>query len=114
MFSCKLAPMAYLAWRPTMIRRTLMVCVCAVVAGETAVAQNVAAAEQQHIDKVVACLHDPVMTKDDPCIPLAKRMEQLHVQGVSVAVIRDGKIAWAQGFGVAKIGGPAVTSETMF
>ncbi len=41
-------------------------------------------------------------------------MAQYHVPGVSIAVIHNGKIEWAQGFGVAKVGGPAVTAETMF
>lgn len=45
---------------------------------------------------------------------LQARMAELHVPGVSVAVIRDGKIAWAHGFGVTKIGGPPVTADTLF
>src|SRR5215831_6911207 len=41
-------------------------------------------------------------------------MAALHVPGVSIAVIRDGKIEWARGFGVTKIGGPPVTPDTLF
>jgi CubicO group peptidase (beta-lactamase class C family) len=33
---------------------------------------------------------------------------------VSIAVIHNGKMEWSRGFGVAKVGGPAVTAETMF
>ena len=36
---------------------------------------------------------------------LAERMAAPHVPGVSIAVIHDGQIEWARGFGVAKIGG---------
>jgi len=45
---------------------------------------------------------------------LADRMAALHVPGVSIAVIHDGKIEWARGFGVTRIGGPPVTPDTLF
>jgi CubicO group peptidase (beta-lactamase class C family) len=77
-------------------------------------AQGVPADVQQHIDKVTGCLYGPVMVKGDPCVTLEKRMEELHVPGVSIAVIHNGKIEWARGYGVAKVGGPVVTPETMF
>jgi len=47
-------------------------------------------------------------------VTLAARMAALHVPGVSIAVIRDGKIAWARGFGVTKLGGAPVTENTVF
>src|SRR5665213_2858602 len=50
----------------------------------------------------------PVTTK------LADRMAALHVPGVSIAVIHDGKIEWARGFGVSRIAGSAVTPDTLF
>jgi CubicO group peptidase (beta-lactamase class C family) len=50
----------------------------------------------------------PVSTK------LADRMAELHVPGVSIAVIHNGEIEWARGFGVARVGGPAVTPDTLF
>jgi CubicO group peptidase (beta-lactamase class C family) len=37
-----------------------------------------------------------------------------HVPGVSVAVIHNGAIAWALGFGVVRPGGAPVTAETLF
>ncbi|RZU39694.1 serine hydrolase [Edaphobacter modestus] len=88
--------------------------VCAFLVGQVSAAQTVSPDVQRHIDKVVGCLHEPVMAKGDPCISLEKRMEAMHVPGVSVAVIHDGKLEWARGFGVAKVGGPAVTAGTMF
>ncbi|HZS08089.1 MAG TPA: serine hydrolase [Blastocatellia bacterium] len=46
---------------------------------------------------------------------LTERMAQLKVPGVSVAVINDGKIEWAKGYGVVEAGGTQpVTVETMF
>lgn len=45
---------------------------------------------------------------------LADRMAQLHVPGVSIAVMHEGRIEWAKGYGVASIGGAPVTPETRF
>jgi CubicO group peptidase (beta-lactamase class C family) len=45
---------------------------------------------------------------------LSDRMAALHVPGVSIAVVHDGQIEWARGFGVTRIGGAAVTTETLF
>ena len=61
-------------------------------------------------------LQTPVLVKGDPAptATLASRMAALRVPGVSIAVIREGKIEWARGFGVTKIGGPSVTPETLF
>src|SRR5882672_4705329 len=61
-------------------------------------------------------IQSPVLVKGEPAstISLADRMAALHVPGVSIAVIHDGKIEWARGFGVTRIGGPAVTPDTLF
>ena len=66
---------------------------------------------QGRIDSVGACLTTPVVEKDDPhaCQTLADRMVEDHVPGVSVAVIHNGAIEWALGFGVAQLGGAPVT-----
>lgn len=46
---------------------------------------------------------------------LAARMAYYQTPGVSIAVIHEGAIEWAQGFGVCEIGQPApVTPETLF
>ena len=47
-------------------------------------------------------------------VKLADRMVALHVPGVSIAVIHEGKIEWARGFGVTRLGGPPVTPDTLF
>jgi CubicO group peptidase (beta-lactamase class C family) len=49
-----------------------------------------------------------------PVTKLADLMAKSRVPGVSLAVIHDGAIAWARGFGVTHIGGPPVTPETLF
>jgi CubicO group peptidase (beta-lactamase class C family) len=45
---------------------------------------------------------------------LADAMAAAQVPGVSVAVIEDGKIAWARGYGVSVAGGASVTPRTLF
>jgi CubicO group peptidase (beta-lactamase class C family) len=46
---------------------------------------------------------------------LAERMEALNVPGVSIAVINDGEIEWARGYGLADVEeGRPVTTTTLF
>jgi CubicO group peptidase (beta-lactamase class C family) len=68
-----------------------------------------------HIQKVENGLVGPVVLKGDAAThSLADRMKQLNVPGVSIAVLHNGKIEWARGYGVASVGGPPVTPDTMF
>ena len=71
---------------------------------------------QGHIDKVISCLTGPVIVKNDPqdCQALQKAMAEMHVPGVSIAVIHNGAIEWARGFGVAQLGGKPVNADTLF
>ncbi|HEY4342105.1 MAG TPA: serine hydrolase [Steroidobacteraceae bacterium] len=69
-----------------------------------------------HIQHIEAAILGPVLVKGvtSPHPTLAKRMEDLHVPGVSIAVIHNGRIEWARGFGVTKIAGAPVTPDTLF
>ena len=50
-----------------------------------------------------------------PAKPLAQRMTDLKTPGVSVAVINDGAIEWAKGYGVTETGTVTpVTAQTLF
>lgn len=75
-----------------------------------------AAAIGEHIQHIRGALLPAAVIKGkrEPVVTLAVRMASLHVPGVSIAVIHDGKLEWARGFGVTKIGGPAVTPNTLF
>jgi CubicO group peptidase (beta-lactamase class C family) len=70
----------------------------------------------QHIAHIENALLPPVLVKGEPVKTqkLTDAMAEVHVPGVSVAFIHDGKIAWARGFGVMSIAGPPVTPETLF
>ena len=71
---------------------------------------------EQRIRHIQDALLPPVLTKGEApaATKLADRMAALRVPGVSIAVIHDGKIEWARGFGVTRVGGPAITPETLF
>jgi CubicO group peptidase (beta-lactamase class C family) len=71
---------------------------------------------QRRIDDVCACLMTKVVEKDDShaCQKLGDRMVANRVPGVSIAVIHNGAIEWAQGFGVAQLGGGPIRPETLF
>ena len=51
--------------------------------------------------------------RPDPAMTLADQMSRLHVPGVSIAVIRDKRIDWSKGYGVARLGGPSVSASTL-
>jgi CubicO group peptidase (beta-lactamase class C family) len=55
-----------------------------------------------------------VIIRGEPVPKLAERMAELEVPGASVTVIHNGKIEWAHGFGVTRVGGPPVTTSTLF
>lgn len=74
------------------------------------------ASVEQHIARIENEILPPVLVKGEAArtTRLADRMAALHVPGVSVAVIRGGKIEWARGFGVTSVGGSPVTPDTLF
>lgn len=57
---------------------------------------------------------DPVNGQELAPTPLAARMATLRVPGVSIAMIHNGRIEWAKGFGVTRTDGPAVSPRTLF
>src|ERR1700743_3456810 len=96
---------------PMLARRqfALMALLCSIT--QLAHAQNprVSAADvEQRIQHVTSGLTGGVVIKGDEHATqsLANRMKELNVPGVSIAVIHEGKIEWARGFGVRSLGGP--------
>lgn len=72
--------------------------------------------ESAAIARIESHLPPKVWVKGTPAAPasLADEMRRLKVPGVSVAVIRGGKLAWARGYGVVAAGGAPVTPQTLF
>jgi CubicO group peptidase (beta-lactamase class C family) len=64
---------------------------------------------EQGLRPAIALAGKPV-----PTATLADEMKRLHVPGVSIAVIRNGQIAWARGYGVVARDGQPVTPDTLF
>src|SRR6266699_2766857 len=97
-----------------LLRRLCVATLCPIVPG-TMAAQTPALMEQR-IQRVTDAIPPGVVVKGEPATTtkLADRMAALHVPGISIVVIHDGKIEWARGFGVARIGGPPVTPDTLF
>jgi len=68
---------------------------------------------EQRIRHIENGLRPAIAIAVEPPMKLADRMNELHVPGVSIAVIHGGVIQ-ARGFGSATIGGPPVLPETLF
>ena len=67
------------------------------------------------IKKVETGLTTPVYITGDSTWTIEERMEHYGVPGVSIAVIHNGKIAWAKGYGVMnKEDNSPVTEQTLF
>jgi CubicO group peptidase (beta-lactamase class C family) len=103
----------------TMIRiARIGVAVMAVTAVIPGAAQDApAAAPDPMIAKVEAGLAGRVHVAGEPvdAWSLSDRMAFYDVPGVSIAVIKDGKIAWAKGYGVLQTGARApVDADTLF
>ena len=71
---------------------------------------------KDRVRRVTQEIPPPVLVRgESPTMTsLASRMAELHVPGVSVAVIHEGRIEWARGFGVTRAGGPSITETTLF
>lgn len=96
---------------------TVLCCAASLLTAQTPSAQMALSPPTlQHIDKVTSCLHPDVQVVGEakPCVSLAKRMQELHIPGVSIAVMHDGKVEWAKGFGLKQLGGEPITADTLF
>jgi len=72
---------------------------------------------EQRIQRIENGLMLPIVIKGQPSISmkLADRMQFYNTPGVSIAVINNGKIEWARGYGVREAGKKEpVTTETLF
>ncbi len=105
-----------MASRKSLILSALLFCGHFMTAQSGTTAADSPSETQQHIKKVESCLTGPVVVRDDPhrCHSLQERMIELHIPGVSIAVVHNGRIEWARGYGARQVGGDPVTSDTLF
>lgn len=67
---------------------------------------------EQAVAELLRTLDEPLRRADRPAPPgLAERMRAAGVPGLSIAVIHQGRLHWAQGFGEARAGLP-MTADT--
>jgi CubicO group peptidase (beta-lactamase class C family) len=90
--------------------------VCAALLQAQALAAGSSPETDARIAQIQQGLAPPVLvTGESPKrVPLADRMAELKVPGVSIAVIHGGRIEWARGFGSLRKDGPAVTPDSLF
>lgn len=71
---------------------------------------------EARVQRIINGLLPRVRVKDTPSehLTLVEWMKRLNVPGMSIAVIHGGKVEWARGFGVTRLGGAPVTTETLF
>ena len=109
MNAARTAPIALIAW-------TLSALACAPPSTpDRSLPQGAADGSPQAL--VESALLPTVTTRGEPIArtSLADRMAELGVPGVSVAVLVDGEIAWARGYGLADVeSGRPVTPNTLF
>src|SRR6188508_3282380 len=81
-----------------------------------AAASQTASSASERILRVENGLLPAVLIKGQATgMKLAERMAHYKVPGLSVAVINDGKIEWARGYGVFEKGGSQpITADTLF
>lgn len=80
-------------------------------------AQDPAAARASHIARIERHLIAPDYARPVPPdqASIEDRLARWHVPGLSIAVINDGKVEWAKGYGVADLAtGKAVDEHTLF
>ena len=70
----------------------------------------------KRIAQVESCLQPPIVIAGEPktCATLSQKMVELHVPGVSIAVVHNGAVEWVKGYGVKDLAGHTVTPETLF
>jgi CubicO group peptidase (beta-lactamase class C family) len=71
---------------------------------------------RQRIERVENGMMPAILVTGEDLSPVTiwDIMQRFNVPGVSVAVINDGALEWAKGYGVLEVGGADVNTETLF
>mgnify|MGYP001800512163 CR=1 FL=1 len=79
--------------------------------------QTVDTSLEDRIDRIENGLQLTLQIEGDaiPTFHVEERLKELGIPGVSIAVLKDGEIEWAKGYGMAAVSeNRPVTTETMF
>lgn len=106
-------------WRTWVLYGLLaVVCSCQRSSEEKAAATPPSRDRIAHIQLVEQGLRPPYILEGvndkQPPASIEERLRHWHVPGVSVAVVNNGTIEWAKGYGVTETGGRVVDTETIF
>jgi CubicO group peptidase (beta-lactamase class C family) len=68
------------------------------------------------IEKVIGNITDSVQFIGEEIRPehITERMRRFHIPAISIAVVNDGRLDWAEAFGVTTLGGSTVNTNTRF
>jgi CubicO group peptidase (beta-lactamase class C family) len=95
-----------------------VVCGCQRASEEKAAKTSPSRDRFDHIQLVEKGLRPAYILKGvndgQPPASIEERLRHWHVPGVSVAVVNNGAIEWAKGYGVTEAGGRVVDTETIF
>ncbi|MES2451979.1 MAG: serine hydrolase domain-containing protein [Pseudomonadota bacterium] len=97
--------------------RACLILICGIAASSVIAVTTAAGARQvDAVELVENGLVSAVSIKGEPAQrrSIQDEMNRLHVPGVSIAVIRNGQVAWAKGYGWTREGGLPVTPDTLF
>jgi CubicO group peptidase (beta-lactamase class C family) len=105
-----------------LIRRTLRASSLSVLSAGLVLSADIARAAPRDLDttsrigRIVADVLPSVIPDNQPRepTPLVRRMSELKVPGVSIAMIHSDKVEWARGFGTLRANGAKVSPDTLF
>src|SRR5580692_239214 len=99
----------FLEWTRVDMKTILLMCLAA-TSGFAAAPPSVISSMEQSVTPPVV-----ILGEEHPAVSLATRMSQLHVNAVSIAVVRNGKLDWTRAYGFAdKERHIAATPDTLF
>jgi hypothetical protein len=106
----------YLIYKPLQMKTTfslltLLWLTCVYAFAQPGIQKNMYSVENGLTKDVMVVQRNPITTAS-----LMERMKVHHVNGLSIAVINNGEVEWAKGYGIKDAGNAAdsVTTETLF
>jgi CubicO group peptidase (beta-lactamase class C family) len=101
--------------RAAPVLRLLACCASALCSLPPLAAASADSVVERRIEQVLNEIPPGIIVQGEPThySTLLERMAALHVPGVSIAVIHNGSLEWASGFGMTGPGGDPITPDTL-
>lgn len=91
------------------MKKLFLITLAALIATPAAADDSLSNAVEHQLGTAIEIAGAPAQRRS-----LSEAMAEAHVPGISIAVIRDGRIEWVGGYGHTFIGGEAITPDTSF